>query len=118
MNHYLKKILPFFPKAFIYEENEIIVEPKNNVYFRIDNISSTSEFDCKVLEYLARPSHKGMSNYWQSYFLRGLNSYFNQIWSKEDMSIIYTRLGGGCNRSLCRKFIQSDFDLEILAKRR
>lgn len=114
MNKYLRKILPYFPTAHIYKNDELIVEPKNNIYFRIDNIDNICDFQCKILEWVSRPCIKGVSSYWQKYFSRGVNSFFHEIWTKEDFELIYTRLGNGVNRTLCRKFIMSNFDLECL----
>jgi hypothetical protein len=30
------------------------------------------------------------------------------------MDLIYTRLGNDCNRKLCVKFIESDYDMSVL----
>ena len=114
MNSYLQIILPFFPTASIYKKNEIIIEPKNNIYFRIDNISDILDFDCKMLEWVSRPACKGVNLYWQRYIRRGLNSYFRKSFSKDDWLKIYQRLGNGVNRSLCRQFIISYYNLEVL----
>ena len=112
---YLNRVLPFYPKAFIVERTrELIVEPKNNLYFRLEDIESVLNFDCKMLEWLSRGSCKGLSNYWQSYMLRGLNSYFRINWSSDDMKEIYTYLGNNCNREKCIAFIKSNFDMTIL----
>jgi hypothetical protein len=114
---YLEMILPFFPKAFIKEETrEIIIEAKNNVYFRLDNIENYLDFDCKMLEYISRPSCKGVSLYWQRYFSRGLNSYFRKSWTKEEIREIYTYIGGGVNRKKTIQFIKSGFDVKVLHK--
>jgi len=112
--NYVEKVLPFFPKAHIYRNDEIIIEPKNNVYFRVDNINNDHEFDCKMLEWLSRPSCKGLTPYWIKFMRRGLNGYFCKNWSQDDMREIYTRLGNGVNRTLCSKFINSGFDINIL----
>jgi hypothetical protein len=117
-DRYLNKILPFFPTAYIYKNNEIIIEPKNNVYFRIDNINSDLEFDCKILEFVSRVSCKHHIKYWRSYFRRGMNSYFKINWSEEEMMKIYTYLGNGVNRTLCIEFIKSNYDLDILRKQK
>lgn len=113
---YLEMILPFFPTASIYKKNELIVEPKNNVYFRIDNINSQLEFECKILEYVSRSCIKGVSLYWQRYFLCGVNSFFRKNWNKSEMELIYTRLGNGVNRQLCIDFIQSAFNNKLLGE--
>jgi hypothetical protein len=111
---YLKAILPFFPTACMYKEKELIIEPKNNLYILADNIKPGLDFNCKILEWCSRSCCKGLSDYWQKYMRRGINSYFKQTWSKNDYDIIYTRLGNGVNRKLCVDFIMSGFDLKVL----
>lgn len=110
----LKKISQTFYDAFITLREELILEPKSNTYFRLDNITCELDFDCKMIEYVSRPAHKGLTKPLQKQIREQLNNYFNKKWSVEDLSIIYTYLGNGCNRQLCIKFIDSDFDLEIL----
>jgi len=111
-------ILPFFPTASIYKEEEIILEPKNNIYFRIVGVASVLDFNCKILEWCSRACFKGLTEYWQRYFRRGLNSYFGKNWTKENYDLIYTRLGNGVNRSLCIEFINSGFNINLLAEDR
>lgn len=113
----INKITPFFPKAFIYKDNELIIEPKNNIFFRIDNVNSDLELDCKMIEYLSRSACKGLSDYWQRFMRRGLNSWFKQNWSVDDLKLIYTYLGCGADRSLCIQFIESSFDLLLLKEK-
>lgn len=69
-----------------------------------------------MLEYVSRPSFKGLSKYWQNYIRRGFNSYFRKNWSKENISKIYTYLGNGINRKLCIKFISNNFNLDLLKR--
>ena len=47
--------LHLFPKAFINNSNEIILEPKNNVYFRLDDVKTEFDFKCKMFAWLSRP---------------------------------------------------------------
>jgi hypothetical protein len=110
----LKIIKPFFPEAIIYKNEEIIFIKKINLYFLLHDVKCNRDFDCKIIAYMSRPAHKGTPIYWQNYILRGLNSYFKQTWSKEDMSLIYTKLGNDVNRKLCMKFISSGFDLVFI----
>lgn len=105
-----------FPNAIIYHNNEIIIEPKNNISFRLDNVENYHEFDCKMLEWCSRSSCKGVNIYWQRWMRRGLNSYFRVNWSHEEMTKIYTSLGNGADRPLCSHFIQSGFDMNVLNK--
>jgi hypothetical protein len=103
----LEKMLPFFPTAHVNknDEDELIVEPKNNIYFRIDNVFTNAGFDCKIIAWCSRSACKGLSNYWQRYMRRGLNSYFNRNWSVDDWMRIYTRYGNDIRRNECAKFL-------------
>jgi len=113
---WLKNVKPFFPGAFIYGTEELILERKTNTYFSLVDVKSDLNFDCKMLEWLSRAAYKGTTLYWQRWFLRGLTSYFRQPWSREDMGLIYQKLGNGVNRDLCERFIVSRFDLDVLRK--
>lgn len=118
MEKWLDRVLPFFSTAFINNNRELILEPKSNIYFRLNNFNNAEEdFDCKMIAYLSRPAHKHWKPYWQRWFLRGINSYFRQNWSREEMGLIYTRLGNDVNRPLCKRFIASGFDMELLKEK-
>jgi hypothetical protein len=110
----LEIILPYFPNSIVYKNDELILIPKINLYFRIDNISDKRDFSRKMIEWLSRPAHKGTSSYWQNYICRGINSYFGTTWNKKELSIIYTKLGNGVNPDLCYKFIDNNLDISIL----
>jgi hypothetical protein len=113
----LKKISKIFPNAFIkLRTEELILDIKRNIFFRLDNIETNLDFDCKIIAYLSRPSHKGLTKKEHSYFLKCLNKYFNQNWTFQNMSLIYTYLGNDANRRLCKKFIRNDFNLEIIGE--
>lgn len=111
---FLALVLPFFSNAFITEDGELILEPTNNIYFRLDDVECNQDLECKLLEWVSRSACKGLSKYWQAYMLRGLRSYFGVAWSKEDMMLIYTKLGNGVNGDLCRKFIAGNYNLMLL----
>jgi hypothetical protein len=95
---------------------ELIVEPKNNIYFRLDNIESELDVKYKVLAWLSRPSCKGVSDYWQKRMRNIVNEVLNTDFSWRDMNEIYTRLGNDCNRTLAMQFIASNYDLTLLKK--
>jgi len=107
-------ISTYYDKCFINKNNELILEPRNNIYFILDNVNSVLDLKCKLIEYTSRPSCKGVSKYWQDYFLKRFNSYFKTKFNKNEMMDIYTYLGCGANRMKCIKFIESNFDLSIL----
>lgn len=110
------KVKNYFEKAYIYNKKELILDPKRNIYFRLDNIKTELEFKCKVLEFCIRPAHKGLDLTGQKYIRRRLFKYFGVNWSQHEMSLIYTYIGNTTRRELTKKFINSGFDLSILER--
>ena len=113
-NKELQKIYNAFPKAFINRHNEMIIYPRENTYFLLDNVNDKLELDCKVLEYCSRQASKGMSRTSQKYHFEGIERYFERSFTKEQMEAIYTLLGNGIHRELCKKFINENFNFELL----
>ena len=113
-NKELDRIYNAFPKAFIYRHNEMIIYPRENTYFLLDNVNNELELECKVLEYCSRQASKGMSKASREYHLKGICDFFDRTFSQEEMKCIYTLLGNGIHRELCIKYIQSGFNLEVL----
>lgn len=120
-----------FPNSFINESNEFIClwnyrDECVNSYFRLDNVSNELELKCKVLEYLSRPAFKGFTYAGQplmerkigeeiySYHLQGINQFLGTHFTTDDIEIIYSELGNGCNRELCIEFIEKGYDINIL----
>ena len=104
----------YFQKCFVNNNGELIVEPKNNIYFRIDDISTKKEFETKVIAYLSRSCTKGLSAYWQRYMLQNTNLLLDKNFSKEDMELIYTYLGGNHTSKRIIEFIEKDMSIEWL----
>ncbi|MBU8733714.1 hypothetical protein KM915_27270 [Cytobacillus oceanisediminis] len=106
------------PKSFINQSNELIVVPKNNIYFRLEDVKTELDLKCKVIAWLSRPSCKGISNYWQKRVREIFNEFLGTNFTKDEMMEIYTYLGNDCNRTLCVKFIESDYDISLLQRKR
>ncbi|MCC5439806.1 hypothetical protein AL714_16290 [Clostridium botulinum] len=102
------------PNCFINYNYELIVEPKNNIYFRLEDIETELELKCKVLAWLSRPSCKGISNYWQKRIRAIVNEFLGTEFTFDEMAEIYTYLGNDCNREKSIKFIKSNYDLDTL----
>src|SRR5690625_5293438 len=102
------------PKCFINHNFELIVEPKNNIYFRLEDVETELELQRKVLAWLSRPSCKGVSEYWQKRIRAIVNDYLGTEFTFEEMQEIYTYLGNDCNRKKSIKFIESNYDLTVL----
>ena len=105
-----------FPKSFINHNNEIILEPRTNVYFRLDNVDSELEFKCKMFAWVSRPIAKSLNKYWAPRVLSSFNTVMKTNFTKDDMYAIYDRLGNDVNRKLTIRFIESGYDMSILRR--
>lgn len=102
-------------KSFINEDNELIVAPAINAYFRLDDIKTELDFKCKVLNWLSvycTPNH--WNKKWSYTMIDYINFILNVYFSKEDFETIYKYLGNGINNELTIKFIQGNYNLKIL----
>lgn len=106
--------LNIFPNSFINHSKEIILEPKNNVYFRLEDVQTALDFQCKMFAWLSRPIAKGLNKYWSPKVLKCFNQLLKTNFTKEEMLKIYDRLGNDVNRELTIKFIESKYDLSLL----
>ena len=102
------------PNCFLNSHFEMIVEPKNNIYFRLEDVDTELELKCKVLAWLSRPSCKGVSNYWQKRIRNIVNEFLETDFTLDEMQEIYTYLGNDCNRQKTIRFIESNYDFSVL----
>lgn len=114
------RLLADFDGSFFNDRDEFIAHRYSNTYFIFGSCENEEEVNCKVLEWLSRPAHKGMpySQEWRNkkfrqFMLDGINQYLHTDFSFEDMEIIYTYLGNCCNRKRTLQFIRSGYDMSI-----
>lgn len=114
------KLLKSFPGSFINDNGKFIPERSGVAYFDLANCESSEEIKCKVLEWCSRAAYKSepydkkRENDWlHEFMLDGINNFLDTDFSEEDMELIYTKLGNGCNRPLCEKFVMSGYDMEV-----
>lgn len=108
--------LQVFPKAFINRSNEIILEPRNNVYFRLEDVETALDFKCKMFAWVSRPIAKSLNKYWSPKVLKSFNVVMGTNFTKDEMYRIYDRLGNDVNRTLTIRFIESNYDLTLLER--
>ncbi len=94
------------PKEFTKLENNT-----HETFFRYEGEESIKY---KVLEWLSRPALKEGDASTQKWYLDGINKFLGTSFTKKDIEDIYCRLGNNINRSLCVKFVESNFNMEIL----
>ncbi|GAA0678936.1 hypothetical protein [Clostridium cadaveris] len=104
----------YSPKWFVNSRNELIIEPKNNIYFNLTDIKNEMDLKCKIIAWLSRPSYKGISNYWQKRIGNIFNESLGANFSKNEIEQIYSFLGNDCNRRKTIEFIESNYDFNIL----
>lgn len=112
----IDRALKVFPKSFINKSEEIILEPKNNVYFRLEDVGNELDFQCKLLAWVSRPISKSLNKYWWPRVLKSFNEFLGTSFTRDEMLLIYDRLGNDVNRALSIKFIESNYDLELLVR--
>lgn len=102
------------PKIYINKNNELIVVPSKNIYFRLADVNNELVLKTKIFSWLSRSACKGVGKYWESRMRKIINEYLKTDFSKQDFDLIYTRLGNDVNRELCHSFINSNYDLSLL----
>ena len=106
-----------FPLLFVNRQNELIIHPKQNTYFRLDGVESERELKAKILEWLSREAAKSVYKSSQVYHLNGINSFLGTDFTVEEMYQIYTYIGNAVNHNKTLRFIDSGFDLNELTRR-
>lgn len=118
-----KKLMSCFPNSFINYQGEFIAHREANEYFILDNCKDELEVKCKVLAWFSRGAHKTApfgtrkNKEFHKFMLDGINAFLDANFTEDDMDLIYTYLGNDCNRKLCVKFIESDYDMNVLKER-
>ena len=113
--------MELFRGSFINSNNELILIPKFNIYFMLNNVNNESDFKEKMCEYFSRscccslPYQTDKAN--DKYHKENCEK-FNAICGTdstvEDMELIYSHLGNGINHQLTYDFVKSNFNLELL----
>ena len=108
----LEKLKGAFPKMFVNDINEAIIEPHDNIYFCLINCTDERDVMIKLIEYCSRL--KEMSAVRKNYLMQGINNFCKTRLSLVDMHYIYQELGCGVNHDLAVKFVDSDFNMGLL----
>lgn len=110
----INKLLSLNLKSFINNENELILIPKTNLYFRLADVQTELDFKCKVLEWCSRDCVKDTTLYWQRKTRKMVNYLLGTNFTHNQLNMIYCRLGNCVNHQRTINFINSNYDFEIL----
>lgn len=117
----IKNLMSIFNKSFINYRNELILIPKTNLYFSLNNVENEFDLKCKVLEWCSRDAYKSMpystdrrNRMYQDDVRENINIFLKTNFTRNDMELIYSKLGNGVHHELTIKFVQSNYDMNIL----
>lgn len=121
----VNELMRLFEGSFINSHNELILVPKTNLYFRLEDVETLLDLKCKVIAWCSRDACKSMpyrsdwhnANYNAKIRVR-INSFLGVNFNLEQWAFIYTYLGNDIRRKLCEQFVLSDYDLLVLKDRR
>ena len=117
----VKELSELFPKSFINNCGELILVPKTNLYFRVKDLQSVHDLRCKIVAWCSRDACKSEPFYhtkrneeYQRFVRDNINTFLGTTFSQEEWLLIYTYLGNGCHEDLCKAFVGSDYDLNLI----
>ena len=118
-----KKLARAFPNSFINTALEFIAHREANEYFRLEDCETEFDVKCKVLEWLSRGAYKTCpfnsnikNERFHNFMLNGINDFLGTDFTKEDIAMIYYRLGNRVNHNLTVEFINSGYDMLLLRR--
>ena len=119
----VQKALKCLHSSFINHNNEIILIPKFNVYTLLDDVETDNDFKAKLCEWFSRDcccalrysQNKRLERYYQEN-IEAFNFICGTNFTKEQVEQIYTKLGNGIKHELTKKFVESGFDLSVIAE--
>lgn len=114
-------LMKYFPNSYIKANKELILEEKGNVYFSLDKVDDKFDLCLKVVQYVSRSACKAQpyKDECQNLMYRNkirdaINKFLGTNFDEEEMLLIYTKLGNGCNERLASKFVAMGFDIYLL----
>lgn len=114
----LKKLLNCFPESYINRNLEVILIPKTNTYFSLAGCSTKRDIIAKVLMWCTRDISKVRPYSQQKrnirFYVENKERLEKYVGKNIDVNVIYHRLGNGINKELTYRFIDSDFDMDLL----
>lgn len=121
IREYVTDLLEIFPKSFVNENQEFIAVPKTNLYFILGNCNSLLDIKCKVLEWFSRDAYKAepfrckwRNEEYQDDIREKINDYLGTDFTRDDMKIIYCKLGNAINHNLTIDFVNSGYDMGVI----
>mgnify|MGYP007110272801 CR=1 FL=1 len=115
------RLMHCFPRSFINQNGEFIAHEETNQYFILRDCKTEMDMKCKVIEWFSRAACKTWpfdsarkNKQFQRFMLNGVNEFLGTQFTAEEMEQIYTYLGNACNHEKTVRFVESEYDMNIL----
>lgn len=114
----LQQFMYLFKDSYINSQNELIVIPKFNLYFRLEDVETPTDLYAKIIAWLSKSACN--FNYYQQEWrnkkfekeLRGnINQFLGTKFNSLEMDYLYTIYGNMINKEKLYKFIENGFSL-------
>lgn len=119
----LKDLFNAFPDAIINHNLEFVAEPDRRVnsYFGLANCETRMDVEAKVLEWLSREASYSLhfrqdrrNDMVHQYHRDGINRFLGTDFTREDIKLIYEKLGNAIRHQKTLEFIRSGYDMALL----
>lgn len=107
-----------FKDSYINSQNELILIPNFNIYFRLDDVETVQDLEAKVIAWLSK-SACNFNYYEQEWrnrkFERKLRSNINEFldvhFNSFEWNYLYSIYGNMVNKNGLYEFVENNFDL-------
>lgn len=122
---YVLKVMRQFNDAGITSYGELVLSYKYNVFIQLNDVRNRKDFSLKLLVWLSqhtihfeRISADVESRSLSGNVVRAIKYITGKEFSFSDYMLIHELIGCGLNKELANKFMEQDFDMEVLRRHR
>lgn len=114
----LQVLMSKFKDSYINSQNELILIPKFNLYFRLEDVETVQDLEVKVIAWLSK-SASNFNYYEQAWRNRKfekelrdkLNWFLGTKFNSFEWNYLYSVYGNMVNKMKLYEFVESNFDL-------
>lgn len=122
---YVLKVMRKFNDAGINSYGELVLSYKYNVFIQLNDVRNRKDFSLKLLVWLSQHtihfekiSADVESRSFSGNVVRAIKYITGKEFSFSDCMLIHELIGCGLNKELANKFMEQNFDMEVLRRYR
>lgn len=122
---YVLKVMSKFNDAVINSYGELVLSYKYNVFIQLNDVRNRKDFSLKLLVWLSQHtihfekiSADVESRSFSGNVVRAIKYITGKEFSFSDYMLIHELIGCGLNKELANKFMEQNFDMEVLRRYR